>query len=232
MTTHSQASEPIDSVSSDQISQRVWRDCLQRHRLIAVIRASTVEVGVSMAKAAAEGGVHLIEVTWNSPQPVQLLQQIQRALPDCRVGVGTLLSVEALSAAIAAGAQFAFSPHTSLAMLNLAATEGIPLMPGAMTPTEVVTAWQAGAAAVKVFPISSLGGAAYIRSLQGPLGRIPLIPTGGVNPTTAPDLLRAGAIAVGLSSALFPKADIEAQNWSVICQRAQNLVRVCQIDRG
>lgn len=181
-----------------------------------------------MAQSAADGGIHLLEIA--SPQPVRLLQQIQQALPHCTVGVGTVLSGQALEGAIAAGAQFAFSPHTSTKMIALAASKGVPFIPGAMTPTEIITAWQAGAAAVKVFPISTLGGTTYIRSLQGPLGHIPVIPTGGVNLTTAPDLLKAGAIAVGLSSALFPRADIEAQNWSAIRQRAQDLVRVCQHD--
>ncbi|MEM9165062.1 MAG: hypothetical protein AAGC54_18585, partial [Cyanobacteria bacterium P01_F01_bin.4] len=136
---------------------------------------------------------------------------------------------QALETAIATGAQFAFSPYTSPKMLALAASKGVPLIPGAMTPTEIVTAWQAGATAVKVFPISTLGGAAYIRSLQGPLGQIPLIPTGGIDLSMAPELLRAGAIAVGLSSALFPTADIKAQNWSAIRQRAQDLVKACQV---
>ncbi|MEO1403740.1 MAG: bifunctional 4-hydroxy-2-oxoglutarate aldolase/2-dehydro-3-deoxy-phosphogluconate aldolase [Cyanobacteria bacterium J06635_1] len=194
-----------------------------------MIRASTLEVGIHMAKSAAEGGIHLIEITWNSPQPVRLLQQIQQALPHCTVGVGTVLSIQALERAISAGAQFAFSPYTSTKMIALAASKGVPFIPGAMTPTEIITAWQAGAAAVKVFPISTLGGASYIRSMQGPLGQIPLIPTGGVNLQMVPELLRAGAIAVGLSSALFPRAEIEAQNWSAIRQRAQDLVKACQV---
>ncbi|MEM9904802.1 MAG: bifunctional 4-hydroxy-2-oxoglutarate aldolase/2-dehydro-3-deoxy-phosphogluconate aldolase [Cyanobacteria bacterium P01_D01_bin.44] len=226
MITNSQG---LPSSSKPSSWRERWRDCLCQHRLIAVIRASTLEAGIHMAQSAADGGIHLLEITWNSPQPVRLLQQIQQALPHCTVGVGTVLSVQALEIAITAGAQFAFSPYTSIKMLTLATEKGVPFIPGAMTPTEIVNAWQAGAAAVKVFPISNLGGTAYIRSLQGPLGHISVIPTGGVNLTTAPDLLKAGAIAVGLSSALFPRADIETQNWSTIRQRAQDLVKACQV---
>ena len=208
--------------------QQRWLSTLSTHRVIAVIRAATVESGLNMAIAAAEGGINLLEVTWNSYQPVALLQAIQQAIPHCTVGVGTILREEELRIAIATGAQFCFSPHTSLALLNHGRTVHIPTVAGAITPTEILTAWEAGAISVKVFPIKAFGGATYIECLQGPLGHIPLIPSGGVTPENAPALLRAGAVAVGVSSGLFETDLVRHQNWQAVQQRAAQLVESLQ----
>ena len=205
--------------------QQRWLQTLHTHRVIAVIRAETVECGLNMALAAAEGGIQLIEVTWNSYQPVALLQAIQQALPHCTVGVGTILMEEDLRVAIATGAQFCFSPHTSMALLRHGRTVHIPTVAGAMTPTEILTAWEAGASSVKVFPIKALGGATYLECLQGPLEHIPLIPSGGITPANATDLLAAGATAVGISSGLFINEYVRHQNWSAITQRATRLIQ-------
>ncbi|ESA36714.1 ketohydroxyglutarate aldolase [Leptolyngbya sp. Heron Island J] len=205
--------------------QQRWLQTLRRHRVIAVIRAETVESGLNMALAAAEGGIQLIEVTWNSYQPVALLQAIQQALTHCTVGVGTILMEEDLRVAIATGAQFCFSPHTSMALLRHGRTVHIPTVAGAMTPTEILTAWEAGASSVKVFPIKALGGATYLECLQGPLEHIPLIPSGGVTPKNATALLAAGATAIGISSGLFSHEHVRHQNWSAITQRATRLMQ-------
>lgn len=205
--------------------QQRWLQTLRSHRVIAVIRAETVESGLNMALAAAEGGIHLLEVTWNSYQPVALLQAIQKALPHCTVGVGTILAEEDLDVAIATGAQFCFSPHTSLALLQHGRTVHIPTVAGAMTPTEILTAWHAGASSVKIFPIKAFGGVTYLECLQGPLGHIPLIPSGGVTIENAADLLAAGATAVGISSGLFTLEDVQHQNWQAIQQQAVKLIQ-------
>lgn len=205
--------------------QQRWLRTLHSHRVIAVIRAETVESGLNMALAAAEGGIHLLEITWNSYQPVALLQAIQQALPHCTVGVGTILTEENLRVAIATGAQFCFSPHTSLDLLNHGRTVHIPTVAGAMTPTEILTAWEAGATSVKVFPIKAFGGATYLECLQGPMGHIPLIPSGGVTVENAADLLAAGATAVGISSGLFEDRHIRHQDWQAIQQRAAQLLK-------
>ena len=220
-------SAPPKSHHAAEYQQR-WLQTLQTHRIIAVIRAETVESGLNMALAAAQGGIHLIEVTWNSYQPVALLQAIQRALPHCTIGVGTILAEEELRIAIATGAQFCFSPHTSLALLRHGSTVHIPMVAGAMTPTEILTAWEAGAASIKVFPIKALGGGTYIECLQGPLGHIPLIPSGGVMPENVIDLLAAGATAFGISSGLFRAEHIRHQNWNAIQQQAARLVEALE----
>lgn len=205
--------------------QQRWLQTLHTHRVIAVLRAETVESGLNMAIAAAEGGIHLLEVTWNSYQPIALLQAIQKALPHCTVGVGTILTEEDLGVAIATGAQFCFSPHTSLALLRHGRTVHIPTVAGAMTPTEILTAWDAGATSVKIFPIKAFGGATYIECLQGPLGHIPLIPSGGVNVENAAELLIAGATAVGISSGLFTTDHVKTENWQAIQRQAAQLIK-------
>jgi len=214
----------ILTVTKPRLTYKNWVGTLRQHRIIAVIRADSVAQGLHMAQAAAAGGIRLIEITWNSEDPVTLLRTIQQALPECWVGVGTVLSTWELESAIATGAEFCFTPHTAPALIQQARIAQIPISPGAMTPTEILSAWQAGAASVKVFPIRQLGGGDYVRALQGPLGQVPLIPTGGVDEASALDLLSHGAIAVGLSSGLFLKQDVHRQNWRAIQQRATQLM--------
>ncbi|PZO42287.1 MAG: ketohydroxyglutarate aldolase [Phormidesmis priestleyi] len=203
----------------------LWLKLLGRYPAIAIIRAQTVKTGVSMAKAAAAGGFCLIEVAWNhNADPAEMMAEIRAAVPDCVVGVGTILSEADLLESIAAQAQFCFTPHTDGGLIDLARSHQIPMIAGAMTPTEIVTAWQAGAASVKVFPISSLGNGAYIRSILGPLKSIPLVPTGGVSCESAPELIKAGAVAVGLSTALFPPDEVAKADWVAIEARSRYLL--------
>lgn len=176
-----------------------------------------------MAKAVSAGGLSLIEITWNSDRALELVSRLRQELPDCTIGMGTIISTAAVEAAIAAGAEFLFSPHTDFRLIHRAIDRGVPMIPGALTPTEILTAWQAGAASVKVFPIQAVGGASYIRAVQAPLGEIPLIPTGGVTPDNAASFLGAGAIAVGLSGQLFPAEAIAVGNWAEITRRAEGL---------
>lgn len=201
-----------------------WLPTIQQARAIAVVRATHFEWGIVMAKAVAAGGMRLIEVTWNSDHAPELLVHLQQRLPHCIIGAGTLTTQAQVKEAIAVGAQFLFSPHVNPALIQIAVDQDIPLVAGALTPTEIVTAWQAGAASVKVFPVQAVGGAAYIRSLQGPLGHIPLIPTGGVTLTNAQAFLAAGAVAVGLSGELFPQAALQTHDASLITERATTLM--------
>lgn len=176
-----------------------------------------------MALAVALGGMQLIEITWNSDKAPELIRCLRSELPDCLIGSGTLLKLEELQQAIAAGAQFLFTPHVDPTLIQTAVAANIPIVPGAMSPTEIVTAWHLGASCVKVFPIQAIGGAHYIKSLQGPLGHIPLIPTGGVTVENAKALLQAGAIAVGLAGDLFPKTLVSARDWDAIRSIAKGL---------
>ena len=190
-----------------------WLDLLIQHRAVAVIRINDFQTGLKMAEAVAQSGMRLLEVTWNSDRPGQLIEYLRTHLPHCTIGVGTVLSPYDLREAMTAGAQFAFSPHTDPKLIEFAVSQDFPLTAGALTPSEIVTAWQAGAASIKVFPAQSVGGAQYVKNLQGPLGHIPLIPTGGIRCEEASGYLRAGAIAVGLAGCLFSKPLIQKQDW-------------------
>lgn len=208
-----------------------WLQLLERHRAIAVIRAPEMELGYKMAVAVARGGMGLIEITWNSDRAKELINRLREELPDCIVGTGTLLDKSSLKEAIAARAQFLFTPHVNLELIEAARKAEVPIVPGTLSATEIVTAWQAGATCVKVFPISAVGGAAYLKSLQGPLGHIPLIPTGGVTMKNAREFIEAGAIAVGLAGDLFPKQLLNAGDWQAIARRSESLVRELGISK-
>lgn len=202
-----------------------WLTLLKAERAIAVIRTPELNLGRQLAQAVAAGGLRLIEITWNSDRPAQLISELRQALPDCVIGAGTLLEPEQVQEAIAAGAEFLFSPHTNPKLIQMAVAHGVPMVAGALTPTEIVTAWQAGSNGVKVFPIQTVGGARYLKNLRDPLEGIPLIPTGGVTLENAAEFLSVGAIAVGLSGQLFPKAAIAASDWSQVTDRTKALVQ-------
>lgn len=212
-------------INTQQTIFNSWLSILRQHKAIAVIRSPCFDLGLSMAEAVARGGMRLIEITWNSEQPEALIAELRVRLPHCLIGAGTILEDTQLQNAIACGAQFIFSPHFNP---NLVTTcvhhHQIPYVPGVLSPTEIVTAWQTGASALKVFPISAMGGASYLKSLQAPLAGIPLIPTGGVTLENASAMLSAGAIAVGLSGSLFPDDLVKTGNWQQISDRAYNLL--------
>ena len=207
------------------MSGQSWLSQLKQQKVIAVIRASEVSLTRQLALAVASGGMQLIEITWNSAGASELIAQLRVELPNCTIGTGTLLNLQQMREAIAAGAQFLFTPHVDPVMIKAAVDIGVPIIPGALSPTEMVTAWSSGASCVKVFPVEAVGGVRYIKSLRGPLGHIPLIPTGGVTLENAKEFLQAGAAAVGLSSQLFPKEFVETGNWEAIAQKSQNLLQ-------
>ena len=205
-------------------SSQSWRQLLTKNPAIAVIRTDNIEQGINMAKAVAAGGMNIIEITWNSHNPGEIIQQLKQDLPECTIGTGTILTLEELKEAIASGIQFCLTPHVNQTLIKTAINHDIPIIPGALSPTEIITAWQAGASCVKVFPVQAIGGIAYIKGLQGPLGSIPLIPTGGVTLDNAAYFIEAGAIAVGLSSQLFPRHALDDQKWDTITAQAQLLM--------
>lgn len=189
-----------------------------------MIRSPKFALGLQMARAIANAGMGLIEVAWNSDQAAALVTQLRQELPHCQIGVGTILTVDQLQLAIDAGTQFCFSPHVNVDIIQAGVVHNIPMIPGALSPTEIVTAWQAGASSVKIFPVGLMGGSQYIQSLQGPLGHIPLIPSGGVSLDNAEALIAAGAMGVGLSSYLFPKQALVSEDWLEISRRTEQLL--------
>ncbi|NER00136.1 MAG: bifunctional 4-hydroxy-2-oxoglutarate aldolase/2-dehydro-3-deoxy-phosphogluconate aldolase [Cyanothece sp. SIO2G6] len=197
-----------------------WISLLKEQRAIAIIRATDAGIAVRMAETAIYAGMKLIEVTWNRECTAQVIDHLTQAYPDCVIGTGTILSVADLEGAIAAGAKFAFSPHMDIDLIQMGHLCNLPLVPGALSPTEIVTAWRAGATTIKVFPIKTMGGVEYLNCLRQPLGHIPLIPTGGVTLDSAFAFLKAGAIAVGMSSHLFPASLVAQNQWDLLSERA------------
>lgn len=177
-----------------------------------------------MALAAAAGGVRLLEITWNTDQAETLIPKLQQELPACRVGTGTILNREMAERAIGCGCSFVFTPHTDPHLIELARSAQVPLVPGAMTPSEIVQAWQAGAEVVKIFPIKLLGGIDYLQTLVPVFPKIPFLPTGGVTVANAPLYIQAGAIAVGIASDLFGQDG----DWQSLIARVNDLINRLQ----
>jgi 2-dehydro-3-deoxyphosphogluconate aldolase/(4S)-4-hydroxy-2-oxoglutarate aldolase len=178
-----------------------------RDRIIAVLRAPDGRHLVDVALALQDEGVVCIEVTLTTSGALDAIRTLRSKLDaSSALGAGSILSVADLEAAHAAGAAYTLSPSVQLDVLARARELGVPHIPGAATPTEVVTAWRAGAAAVKVFPAAQLGGPPYLKALRGPLPGIDLIPTGGVGADDVPSYLQAGAVAVGVGGPLIGDA--------------------------
>jgi 2-dehydro-3-deoxyphosphogluconate aldolase / (4S)-4-hydroxy-2-oxoglutarate aldolase len=171
--------------------------------VVAISRRLTPETALVVADALADGGVRAFEITLNDPQ-VTALRAIEAVAARASasgsglaIGAGTVLTIDAAQLAIDAGATYLVMPHTDPDLVAWATARGVPTLPGASTPTEILTAWRAGAAAVKLFPASAVG-PTFVRECLGPFPDIPLVPTGGVTADTAGDFIRAGAVAVGL----------------------------------
>jgi 2-dehydro-3-deoxyphosphogluconate aldolase / (4S)-4-hydroxy-2-oxoglutarate aldolase len=186
--------------------------------VVAVIRSESPELLVDVAEALLAGGVDVMEVTFTVPRVTQVLEKVTARLGTRVVlGAGTVLDAETARLAILSGAEFIVSPCVTPNVIELCRRYSKPVMPGALTPTEVLTAWQAGADIVKIFP-SELTGPRYIKSLKAPLPQVRMMPTGGVNLETAEEFLKAGSCALGIGGSLVePKAvangDLKRIEW-------------------
>jgi 2-dehydro-3-deoxyphosphogluconate aldolase/(4S)-4-hydroxy-2-oxoglutarate aldolase len=194
--------------------------------IVAIIRASSSDELVDVARALYDGGIDVIEVTLTVPGALQTISDVRRDLGDSiLLGAGTVLDPESARAAILAGAQFLVAPSLNLDVIRLSHRYATPVMPGVLTPTEVIAAWEAGAEILKVFP-ADVGGPAYLKALHGPFPDVRLLPTGGVNLDTAESFLNAGACAIGLGSALVEKAAVESRDFDRIRDLASQYVRI------
>jgi 2-dehydro-3-deoxyphosphogluconate aldolase/(4S)-4-hydroxy-2-oxoglutarate aldolase len=179
-------------------------DRIHQIGIVPVVRARSSEEALSAVEAIRAGGIPILEITLTVPGAVQVIADLTRRLgDDVVVGAGTVLDADSARACIDAGARFIVSPSLDVPTIETCRRLGVPVFPGALTPTEVVTAWKAGADAVKVFPANAVGGAAYIKSLKAPLPQIELIPTGGVSLENAAVFIAAGAFAVGVGADLL-----------------------------
>jgi 2-dehydro-3-deoxyphosphogluconate aldolase/(4S)-4-hydroxy-2-oxoglutarate aldolase len=199
--------------------------------IVAVVRAESGEPLVKVAKALAEGGVTAIEVTFTVPGAVEVIRQVRHEVGDSiTLGAGTVLDPETARAAILAGAEYIVSPTVNHEVIRLCRRYDKAILPGAFTPTEVLSAWESGADIVKIFP-ADVGGPAYLKALHGPLPQIRLMPTGGVDLTTAESFLKAGACCLGVGGALVEPKTVVAGDFVRIRDLAtefRDIVRKCQ----
>lgn len=189
--------------------------------VVAVVRLEDLSDAVNVARSLAKGGVHGIEFTFTNPKAAQAITAAREAMGDeALIGAGSVLDAETARIAILAGAQFVVTPVTRVETIQLCTRYGIPIMSGAFTPTEILTAWEAGSAMVKVFPATALG-PGYLKDVRGPLPQIKLIPTGGVSVENAGAFITAGASAVALGSALVDPKLVASGAWDELTARAR-----------
>ena len=200
--------------------------------IVAVVRADSGDSLVQVVRALAEGGVTAAEITFTVPDAVEVIRRVRRELGDTvALGAGTVLDPETARAALLAGAEYLVAPTVNLDVIRLARRYDKPVMPGAFTPTEVLTAWEAGADVVKVFP-AEIGGPALLKAIRGPLPQVRLMPTGGVDLTTAESFLRAGACCLGVGSSLVEPRAVAAGDFDRIRSLAAQYVELVRLVRG
>ena len=193
--------------------------------VVPVVRAASPEEARMAADAVCEGGIPLVEITMTVPGAVEVIRKLAKSgASDVLVGAGTVLHAEAARRCLDAGAQFLVSPGLNVPMIELAKKEGKVVMAGALTPTEIMAAWEAGADFVKVFPCGQVGGAKYIKSLKGPFPQVPFVPTGGVNLNTAGEFIEAGAVALGVGGELVQAEALRANKPEIIVENARKFV--------
>jgi 2-dehydro-3-deoxyphosphogluconate aldolase/(4S)-4-hydroxy-2-oxoglutarate aldolase len=197
---------------------------IERTRIIAIVRGVKEAHIVSLAEALLKGGVTVMEVTLNTPGALAMISDLQAKLSEQMfIGAGTVLDVEDAQKAVQAGASFLVTPNLDEDVIRYASREGIPIFPGAMTPTEVVKAWKAGATAIKIFPSASLG-LTYIKELMGPLDHIPMMAVGGVTEENIKQFVDLGCYGLGIGGSLINLKEIEAGRFEWITDKAARLL--------
>jgi 2-dehydro-3-deoxyphosphogluconate aldolase / (4S)-4-hydroxy-2-oxoglutarate aldolase len=200
--------------------------------LVPVLRAESEAQALALADAIAAGGVTVLEVTMTVPGAIRVMRTLAEKRPDILIGAGTVLDPETARMCILEGAQFVVSPALNIKTIEMCHRYGIAVLPGALTPTEIVTAWQAGADVVKIFPASSLGGAKYLKSVKAPLPQVEMIPTGGVSQASATEFLEAGAFALGVGADLVDLKAIAAGKPETITESARKYLAIVREFRG
>jgi 2-dehydro-3-deoxyphosphogluconate aldolase/(4S)-4-hydroxy-2-oxoglutarate aldolase len=194
--------------------------------VIPVVRTDSADVAMRVTEVLIEAGLPIAEITLTVPNAIDVITTLARRSGGDRIliGAGTVIEAEAARSAIRAGADFIVSPGLVPEVIETAKAAGVAVIPGALTPTEIIAAARAGADLIKVFPANSLGGAAYVRALRGPFPDLPLVPTGGVDLNNVADFIRAGATAVGVGSELVPREVLGSGNYESIAARAERFV--------
>ncbi|HKE23697.1 MAG TPA: bifunctional 4-hydroxy-2-oxoglutarate aldolase/2-dehydro-3-deoxy-phosphogluconate aldolase [Bryobacteraceae bacterium] len=203
-------------MTKDQVRARI-----EEIAIIPAIRVSSHDDALFACEAVQQAGIPIVELTMTVPGAVELLAVIGKNNCGVIAGAGTVLDLETAQRCVDAGAQFLTSPGLETELVEFASKRGVLVLPGALTPTEVLNAWKAGGDMVKVYPCSQVGGPKYIKSLRGPFPQIPLIASGGVNHHTAPEFILAGAAALGIGGNLIPKEAIEQRQPERIAELAR-----------
>ena len=201
--------------------------------IVPVVRASSAELALRAVEAIYQGGVRAAEITMTVPGAIGALEKLAaRFGGQMLMGAGTVLDAETARISMLAGAQFIVCPSLRLATIEICKRYSIAVCPGALTPTEVLAAWEAGADVVKIFPCGNVGGASYIKALKGPFPQIQMIPTGGVNLQTIGDFLKAGACAAGVGGELVDARSIQEGHFEVVEERARQFLAAIARARG
>src|SRR5580704_6179822 len=199
---------------------------LEEIGIIPAVRTASAEEARFAAETVSHAGIPIVEITMTVPGALHVIADLVRGVPDLVVGGGTVLDVEVARQCIDAGARFVTSPGLDLRVVEFAIARDVLVMPGALTPSEVIAAWQAGADLIKVFPCAQLGGASYIRALKSPFPQIPLVGAGGVDHQTAADFIVAGAVAVGVGTELVPRRAVAARDVHWIGELVRRLLSI------
>lgn len=201
--------------------------------VIPVVRATSADEAMRAIDAIREGGISVLEITMTVPGAVKVIEEVaKRYGKDALVGAGTVLDPETATACISSGARFVVSPALNFETIACCRRLDVAVMPGALTPTEVVQAWNAGADFVKVFPAGAVGGPSYLKALKAPLRQIELVPTGGVSLKTAGDFIRAGAAALGVGADLVDINAIREGQSALITERAKQFIEIVREARA
>lgn len=201
--------------------------------IVPVVRAASAAEACIAAEAVCLGGIPIVEITMTVPGALDVIRDLARKCgSDVLIGAGTVLNAQAAQQCLDAGAQFLVSPGFNLPTVDLAAREGKLIMAGALTPTEVMSAWEAGADFIKVFPCGQLGGARYVKALRGPFPQIPFIPTGGVNLTTAAEFIEAGCAALGIGGELVQAQALKSNQPEIIVENARKFLAIVKQARA
>ncbi len=200
--------------------------------IVPVVRARSAEQALRATEAVVEGGVTIVEITMTVPGAIGVIARLAKTMsPDLLIGAGTVLDADVARQCIEAGAEFVVSPGFDLPTVELTNRAGKLMIAGAFTPTEVIAAWKAGSGFVKIFPCGTVGGAKYIKILKAPLPEIRMIPTGGVNLSTAADFIRAGADALGVGGEMISQAALDSGDTSVISKAARDFLEIVRETR-
>lgn len=209
------------------------RDRIMEIGIVPVVRAASPREARIAAEAVCEGGIPIVEITMTVPGAVEVIRELARnSGSSVLIGAGTVLNVEAARRCLDAGAQFLVSPGLNVPTVEFAVREAKLIMAGALTPTEVMAAWEAGADFIKIFPCGQVGGAKYIKALKGPFPQVQMVPTGGVNLANAAEFIEAGVAALGVGGECVQAEALKANKPEIIVENARKFLAIVKQTRA